>query len=158
MNSEFDIRDRRWKFRSVTCLLLHDRTYFEDPIAAGMYAAVLLMTWKLELWELYLLHSMQREIREDTCVSPYFKSDCKEFLRSPLVAIRIDVLIICVTAQLWNIRDHILFDAVSWPIYLLGSECIFVISNIRDSPDLILGRGRMLHKKRISKGYLQDDS
>ena len=154
------IWDKRYTLANSFChfSLLHDRTNFEDPIAAGMYAAVLFMTWKLESWDLYLLHPMQREIRGDTYVSTYFKSDCKEFLRSPLVVIRIDVLIICVTAQLWNIRDHILFDGVSWLIYLLGSECIFVMCNIRDSPDLILGRGRMLHKKRISKGYLQDDS
>ena len=91
---------------------------------------------------------MQREIRRDTCVSTYVKSDCKEFLRSPLVAIRIDTLIISVTAQFWNKRDHILFDAVSWPIYLFGSECIFVMCNIRDSPDLILGRGRILSPKK----------
>ena len=105
---------------------------------------------------------MQREIRGDTCVSTYVKNDCKEFLRSPLEVIRIDTMIISVTAQLRNIRDHILFDAVSWSIYLLGSECIFVMCNIRDSVDLILGREGMLHQKkrkeRISKGYLQDDS
>ena len=132
-NSEFLIESYTLENSFCHFSRVHEKTNYKDPIIARMYGAILFMSWKLGFWELLSSHPTQREIRGDTCVSTCVKSDCTEYAKVPDIAIRIDTLIISVSARMWHTRYHILFDAVSWLIDFLVSGCLFVMCNIRDS-------------------------
>ena len=150
-NSEFGTRDTRWKIRSVTFPLYMIGQTLKIPLVQGYMQRS--YSWRGSLnRESYNCYIRCREKSEETHVSVLTsRATVKNFS-----GVRLSRLGLTYWSSAWqrscgNIRDHILFDAVSWSIYLLGSAFIFVMCNIRDSPDLILRCGRMLHQKKEKK-------
>ena len=158
MNSEFGIRGTRWKIRSVAFLFYMIGQTLKMSLMQGCMERT--CSWRGSLnRESCNCYIQCREKSEETHVSVLTsRATVKNFS-----GVRLSRLGLTHWSSAWQrsceIND-IAFSstAVSWPIYFLGSECIFMMCIVQDSADLILGRGRDVTSKKEKKGSPRDIS